>query len=114
MLPNHQYPIPQREPLIRIVRNRRINRGMADCNARRRRNHLPNILIPHLDAEGQVAGDVVEVWIGELAQQFIDAEVSRRACAPKALRRIAQLLKHAKRVQLTVRLVHENKMRIGR
>jgi predicted DNA-binding ribbon-helix-helix protein len=26
MLPNHQYPIPQREPLLRIVRNRRIHR----------------------------------------------------------------------------------------
>ena len=24
MLPDHQYPIPQREPLIRIIRNRRI------------------------------------------------------------------------------------------
>ena len=26
MLPNHEYPIPQREPLIRIIRNRRIQR----------------------------------------------------------------------------------------
>jgi hypothetical protein len=31
MLPDHKYPIPQREPLIRIIRNRRIHRGMADC-----------------------------------------------------------------------------------
>ena len=27
MLPNHQYPIPQREPLIRIIRDRRIHRS---------------------------------------------------------------------------------------
>ena len=26
MLPNHQYPIPQREPLIRVIGSRRINR----------------------------------------------------------------------------------------
>ena len=30
MLPNNQYPIPQREPLIRIIRNRRIHRSMSD------------------------------------------------------------------------------------
>ena len=41
MLPDHEYPIPQREPLIRIIRNRRIHRGMADRNACRRRNHSP-------------------------------------------------------------------------
>ena len=29
MLPNHEYPIPQREPLLRIVRNRRIHRSMS-------------------------------------------------------------------------------------
>ena len=38
MLPDHEYPIPQREPLIRIVRNRRIHRRVADCYASRRRN----------------------------------------------------------------------------
>jgi hypothetical protein len=30
MLPNHEYPIPQREPLIGIIRNRRIHRSMSD------------------------------------------------------------------------------------
>ena len=44
-------------------------------------------------------------------RKFIDAEIRFRACAPKALRRLAQLLKHAQRVQLTIRFVHENKMR---
>ena len=29
MLPNKQYPIPQREPLIRIIRNRRPGRQFA-------------------------------------------------------------------------------------
>ena len=67
MLPNHQYPIPQREPLLRVVRNRRIHRSMSDRNASRRRNHPPNMLIrlvPHLDPKGEVAGNVVEVGIG--------------------------------------------------
>ena len=56
MLP--KYPIPQREPLIRIIRNRRIHRGVSDHNACRRRNHPANVLIrlvPHLDPEGEVA-----------------------------------------------------------
>jgi hypothetical protein len=30
MLPHYQYPIPQREPLIRIIRDRSIHRGMPD------------------------------------------------------------------------------------
>jgi hypothetical protein len=76
MLPNHEYPIPQREPLLRIIRDGRIQRSMSDRNARRCRNHPSNMLIgliPHLDPEGEVAGDVVEVRIGELPQKFIDA-----------------------------------------
>jgi hypothetical protein len=28
MLPDHQYPIPQREPLTGIIRNRRIQRSI--------------------------------------------------------------------------------------
>jgi hypothetical protein len=101
MLPNHQYPIPQREPLIGIIRNRGIHRSMSNCNACRRRNHPPNMLIrlvPHLDPKRQVAGDVVQIRIGELPKQFIHSEVRRRASAPQALRRIAQLLKRAQRM----------------
>jgi hypothetical protein len=67
MLPNHEDPIPQREPLIGMIRNRRIHRGMSDRNASRRRDNPPNMLIrlvPHLDAKGEVARDVVEVRIG--------------------------------------------------
>ena len=67
MLPNHEYPIPQCEALIGIIRDRRVHRCMPDRNASRRRNHPPNMLIglvPHLNPEGEVAGDVVEVWIG--------------------------------------------------
>ena len=33
-------------------------------------------LVPHLDAKGEVARDVVQVWIGQLAKQFIHAEVA--------------------------------------
>jgi hypothetical protein len=60
MLPNHEYPIPQREPLIRIVRNGRIHRRASNRYTGRRRNHPPNMLsrlVPHLDPEGEVAGD---------------------------------------------------------
>ena len=40
-----------------------------------------------------------------------DPEVRFRASAPKTLRCLAQLLQHAQRVQLTIRLVHENEER---
>ena len=56
MLPNHQYPIPQREPLFRITRNRRVHRGMSSRNARRCRNHPPNMLIRSRPERGIVAG----------------------------------------------------------
>jgi hypothetical protein len=67
MLPNHQYPIPQCEPLLGVIRNRGIHRSMSDRNACRRRDHLPNMLIglvPHLDPKGEIAGNVMRVWIG--------------------------------------------------
>ena len=67
MLPNHEYPIPQREPLIGIVRYRGIHPCMPDRNASRRRNHPSDMLIrlvPHLDPEGEVAWDVMQVRIG--------------------------------------------------
>jgi hypothetical protein len=57
MLPNHLYPIPQREPLIRIIRNRRIHRSVAHRSTGRRCDHPPNMLIrsiPHLDPEGEL------------------------------------------------------------
>ena len=88
MLSNNEYPIPQREALIRIIRNRRIQRSMSDRDTSRRRNHPPNMLIrliPHLDPKGEVARDVVQVGIGQLPQKFIDAEVRFRASAPKTL-----------------------------
>jgi hypothetical protein len=40
---------------------------VTDRYASRRRNHLSNILIrsvPHLDPKREIAGNVVEVWIG--------------------------------------------------
>ena len=58
MLPNHQYLIPQREPLIGIIRDRCIHRSMSNRGASRRRDHPPNMLIrlvPHLDPKGEVA-----------------------------------------------------------
>jgi hypothetical protein len=112
ILPNHH--ISQREPLIRIIRNCCIHRGMSNCNTRRRSNHPPNMLIrsvPHLDPEGEVARDVVEVWVGQLPEQLIHSKVRRRACTPKALRCFAKLLQHSQRMELTFVLVHENTSR---
>jgi hypothetical protein len=40
MLPDHEYPIPQREPLIGIIRNRCVHRGVSDRHACRRRDHI--------------------------------------------------------------------------
>ena len=65
--PDHKYPIPKHETLIRIIGNRRIQRGVSDCDTSRRGNHPPNMLIrlvPHLDPEGQIARNVVQVRIG--------------------------------------------------
>ena len=45
MLPNHEYPIPQREPLLRIVRNRRIHCSMSNRHACRRRNHVSGLTV---------------------------------------------------------------------
>jgi hypothetical protein len=78
MLPNHQYSVTQRQPLLWIIRNRRVHRSMSNRNTCRRRNHPPNMLIglvPHLDPKGEVAGNVVQVGIGQLPQKFIDPEV---------------------------------------
>jgi hypothetical protein len=58
---NHQYPIPQHEPLIGIIRYRRIHRGMADCNTSRRRNHPPDMLIgPTSRPEGGRGGGLTK------------------------------------------------------
>jgi hypothetical protein len=73
MLPNHQYPIPQREPLMGIVRDRCIHRSMSNRNACRRRNHPPDMLIrlvPHLD----LAGDVVQVSATPHPMEMLVAE----------------------------------------
>ena len=45
MLPNHEYPIPQREPLLWIIRSRRIHRSMPDRNASRCRNHISRLTV---------------------------------------------------------------------
>ncbi len=65
MLPNHEYPIPQREPLLRIIRNRRIHRSMSNRDACRRSDYAANMLIrlvPHLDPKGEIARDVVQAY----------------------------------------------------
>ena len=85
MLPDYQYPIPQHEPLIGIIRNRRIQRSMANRNAGHAAitHRICCSDWSHISTrKGRLRGNVVEVWIGELPKQFIHSEVRRRAGAP--------------------------------
>jgi hypothetical protein len=78
MLPNNQGPVPQREALVRVVRNRDIKCGVSNRDTRRRCNHPPDVLVgavPHFDPERQVSGNVAQVRIGEFAQQLIHTEI---------------------------------------
>ena len=45
MLPNDLYAIPQREPMVRIGCDSRIQRSVTDSNAGSRRNDPPNVLV---------------------------------------------------------------------
>ena len=61
---------------------------MSNRDTRRSRDHpadMPVVSVPHLHPKGQVRRDVMEVGIGELAQQFIDAEIKLGGRAPKGL-----------------------------
>jgi hypothetical protein len=117
MLPNDKYPISQCEPLIRIVRDGSIQRGMSDRYARRSRDHPSNVLIgtiPQLNAERHLRWDVVQVRIGELPKQFVHSEVRFGGNAPQPFAFIAQLFEQAERMELAVIVVpscHVNKMR---
>ena len=94
MLPNDKYPIAQREPLIGIVRDRRVERSMPDRYARRSRDHPPNLLIrtiPQLNAEWHLRRDVVQVRIGELSKQFVHPEVRFGGSAPQAFTFLPEL-----------------------
>jgi len=68
-------------------------------------------LVPHLDPEGEVARNVVQVRIGQLPKQLIHSEIRFRASTPQALRCLAQLFKYGQGVELAVTFVHENIMR---
>jgi len=60
------------------------------------------IAIPHFNSKGQASGDVVQIGIGQFAQQFINAVIELRGCAPKLVAFRAQLLAQAQRVELPV------------
>jgi len=45
VLADNQYPIAECEALVGVVRDSGIQRGMADSNARSRRNDPPNVLV---------------------------------------------------------------------
>ena len=60
------------------------------------------IAVPHFDAEWQVGGDVVEVGIGQLSQQCVDAKIGFRRSAPEAFAFSAELLQEAKRIERAI------------
>src|SRR5271169_1966538 len=74
-----------------MVGDRHIKRGMAHRHARRSRDHPADMLVvavPHFHPERQVGGNVVQVGIGELAQQpRLDAplRLATRRLLPKAI-----------------------------
>ncbi len=105
MLADDQDAVAQREALIGIVRNRSVERRVAYGNARRSSDDPSDVLvvaIPHFDAEGQPRRDVMEVGIGELAEQFIHPEVEVRGRAPKALALATELFEQPEGMELAV------------
>ena len=96
MLPNHEYPIPQREPLIRIIRNRRIHRSVSKRGASRRRNYPSNMLIrlvPHFDPKGgDCAGCRASLdWLADaVIRPLGSTPPSSRPIGPSMLRAAAQ------------------------
>ena len=81
MLANDQYAVAQREALVGIGRNRGIERRMPNRDAGRRSNNPADVLVvavPQLDTERQAGWDVVQVGIGQFAEQTVDAVIERR------------------------------------
>ena len=116
MLSNDQYPVAQRETLIRIIRDRRIKRGVSDRNARRRGNHPPNMLIrlvPHLDPKGQIVAEchASSDWLAAAATPQLGSTPPTKRSKGFCTRRA--ILAKAERVQLALAVVfdHANKMR---
>src|SRR5580704_17337600 len=86
MLPNHHDAVPQRDELVGIGRYGRVERGVPERHARRRRHDPSDVLavaIPLLYTERQVGRDVRQVGISQLAKQAVNALVELRRCAPK-------------------------------
>lgn len=94
MLPDDLYAVAQREALVWIVGNGGVERSVPDGDARRRGNHPPDVLVV------QIGRDIVQVRIGQLAEQLVHAVIELRGRAPKLAAFGTQLLEQAERVEL--------------
>ncbi len=87
MLSDDLNAVAQRKSLIRVGSNSYIKRSMPNRRARRRGDHPPNVpvvTVPQLHPEWQINRDIVEVRVGQLAEQLVHAviELSTRASQP--------------------------------
>ena len=60
------------------------------------------VAVPHFDAERQAHGDVVEIRIGQFAEQFIHPEVEVRGRTPQVLAFGAELFEQTERMELAI------------
>ena len=90
---------------------------MTNRNAARCRNHPPDVLIvpiPQVDTERQVRLDVMQVRIGKLPKQIINAEMKLGGRAPKLPALRTEFFKQAEGFKLATAiffqlLTYENK-----
>jgi hypothetical protein len=81
MVPKNPYALAQREMLVGKRGNGGVERSVSDRYRPGRRDNPSNMLcvpVPQLNTVGHVRGKVVQVRIGQLAQQSIDAMIERR------------------------------------
>jgi hypothetical protein len=118
MFPNDHHFLSKGKPLPSILRDRRVERGVADRYRCGRCNNPADVLcasIPQFDLEGAGGKNLMQVRIGELPEQLIDAEIQLGRCSPHAFALGAQFFYQAKRMELAIlfdrSVTHENKMR---
>ena len=108
MLPDDQNAVAEREALGRVGGNRGVECSMPDSDAGRSGDYPPNVQVvpvPHLDAEGQVSGDVVQVGVRQFAQKLVYPLVQGTRIAPKLGGLRAQLFEQGEGVELAIGVV---------
>jgi hypothetical protein len=105
VLPDDEDAVAQREALARVGGYRGIERGVADGDASRSGNRPPDafvVPIPHLDSEGQIGRDVVEVRIRQLPQKLVYPFVQGARIGPKLGGLRVELFEEVQSVELAV------------